>query len=161
MKVLCCMCCLTGRFESKASSNMFKQHSWHDPLACAPAWWSLDVEGLSWQSKELMNQPDAFDSESIASADDFVYSYHKVEFASDGTAKLWFVEVHRTGWQEWRLDCNNLCIDTDYHAAWPSNFHPVWECCRRCQFTFHTMYYFTHGIHQGLMLKTPSWSARA
>ena len=102
------------------------------------------------------SQPDAFDSESIASADDFVYSYHKVEFASDGTAKLWFVEVHRTGWQEWRLDCNNLCIDTDYHAAWPSNFHPVWECCRRCQLTFHTMYYFTHGIHQGLMLKTPS-----
>ena len=63
------------------------------------------------------SQPDAFDSESIASADDFVYSYHKVEFASDGTAKLWFVEVHRTGWQEWRLDCKNLCIDTDYHAA--------------------------------------------
>lgn len=57
------------------------------------------------------SQNDAPDNASAASSDDLVDSYHHVEFASDGSAKLWFVELHSSGWQEWRLDCNSLCTD--------------------------------------------------
>ena len=66
-------------------------------------------------------QTAALDNESIDSYESTV-SFHKIQYASDGTAKLWFVEIDHTGWQEWRLACNNFSTNTQYHAVIAKEF---------------------------------------